>query len=74
VPDFLAKYWPNGDPGKLRAAAGAWRAAQSSLGDIIGRLHTAVQSMTDANNAECLQAMNEFWDSLAKNPRTPEIH
>jgi hypothetical protein len=66
VPDFLAEYWPNGDPDKLRAAAGAWRAAQSSIGDIVSRLHTAVQGMTDSNNTECLQAMNEFWDSLAK--------
>lgn len=66
VPDFLAQYWPNGDSDKLRAAAGAWRAAQSSLGDIVSKLHTAVEGMTAVNDSECVRAMNDLWDSLAK--------
>ncbi|MFL6140451.1 MAG: hypothetical protein ACJ72N_01100 [Labedaea sp.] len=66
VPDFLAKYWPNGDPDKLRDAARAWHTARDRIGDIVNALHGAVTSVTESNNTECLRAMNEFWDSLAK--------
>jgi hypothetical protein len=66
VPDWLAKYWPNGDPGALRDAANAWRTARDGIYGVTQTLHGAVQSITANNNTQCLQAMSTFWDSLAK--------
>jgi hypothetical protein len=66
VPDWLAKYWPNGDPGALRDAATAWRTARDGIYGVTQTLHGAVQSITANNNTQCLQAMSSFWDSLAK--------
>ncbi|TDP96268.1 WXG100 family type VII secretion target [Labedaea rhizosphaerae] len=66
VPDWLAKYWPNGDPDKLRDAAKAWRTARDGVGDVTTTLHSAVISITDYNSADDITAMGEFWDSLAK--------
>ena len=34
VPDWLAKYWPNGDSDALRAAARAWRKARDDVDGI----------------------------------------
>jgi hypothetical protein len=66
LPYWLAKYWPNGDPDALRAAARAWRKAQDDVGGITQTLHNAINSVTGNNDTQCLQAMSEFWDSLAK--------
>lgn len=65
-PDWLAKYWPNGDPDKLRDAAKAWRTARDGVGDVTTALQGAVISITDYNDADDIAAMGEFWDSLAK--------
>ena len=64
-PDWLAKYWPNGDPDKLRDAATAWRTARDGVGDVTTTLHGAVIGITDYNNADDITAMQEFWDSIA---------
>jgi hypothetical protein len=66
VPDFLAKYWPNGDPDKLRSAATAWRTARDGVQGVTTTLHGAVTGITDYNNADDLTQMQAFWDSLAK--------
>jgi hypothetical protein len=66
VPDWLAKYWPNGDSDALRAAARAWRKARDDVDGITQTLHNAVNSITESNSTECIQAMSEFWNSLAK--------
>jgi hypothetical protein len=65
VPDWLAKYWPNGDPDALRQAAGAWRTAATGVDDLTQTLHGAVDSITENNNARDLRAMQAFWNSLA---------
>ncbi|MFL6120574.1 hypothetical protein [Actinophytocola sp.] len=66
VPDWLAKYWPNGDPDKLRDAAKAWRTARDGVDDVTTALQGAVTGITDYNDADDIAAMGEFWDSLAK--------
>lgn len=66
VPDWLAKYWPNGDPDALRDAARVWGKARDDVDGITQTLHNAVNSITANNDTRCLQAMSEFWDSLAK--------
>ncbi|MGH3624105.1 MAG: hypothetical protein ACRDQ5_20315 [Sciscionella sp.] len=66
VPDWLSKYWPNGDPDKLRAAGRAWHKARDGVSDITSTLHGAVRSITESNSTECLDAMESFWNSLAK--------
>lgn len=66
VPDWLAQYWPNGDPDQLRAAATAWRTARDGVRDVTTTLHGAVSSITDYNSADDLEQMQAFWDSLAK--------
>jgi hypothetical protein len=66
VPDWLAQYWPNGDPDQLRAAATAWRTARDGVGDVTTTLHGAVVGITDYNNAEDITQMEAFWNTLAK--------
>jgi hypothetical protein len=66
VQDWLAKYWPNGDPDRLRDAARAWGKARDDVNGITQTLHGAVNSITASNDTQCLRAMSEFWDSLAK--------
>jgi hypothetical protein len=66
VPDWLAKYWPNGDPDKLRDAAKAWRTARDGVRDVTTVLQNAVNSITDYNDADDLKHMQAFWDSLGK--------
>jgi hypothetical protein len=66
VPDWLAQYWPNGDPDRLRDAARAWRTARDGVGEVTTTLHGAVISITDYNNADDLASMEEFWNSLAR--------
>jgi hypothetical protein len=66
VPDWLAKYWPNGDPDQLRAAATAWRTARDGVADVTTTLHGAVAGITDYNSADDLTQMEAFWDTLAK--------
>lgn len=65
VPDWLAKYWPNGDPDALRQAAGAWRTAATGVQNVTQTLHGAVNGITESNNAQDLEAMSAFWNSLA---------
>jgi putative RNase toxin 28 of polymorphic toxin system len=66
VPDWLAQYWPNGDPDQLRAAATAWRTARDGVRDVTMTLHGAVVGITDYNNADDIVQMEAFWDTLAK--------
>jgi hypothetical protein len=66
APDWLAKYWPNGDSDALRSAAQAWRKARDDVDGITQSLHNAVDGITSNNDTECIQAMSKFWDSLAK--------
>ena len=66
VPDWLSKYWPNGDPDKLRDAAKAWRTARDGVGDVTTTLHGAIIGITDYNSADDIAAMDKFWDSIAK--------
>jgi hypothetical protein len=66
VPDWLAQYWPNGDPDRLRAAASAWRTARDGVDGVTTTLHGAVAGITDYNNADDITQMAAFWDSLAK--------
>jgi hypothetical protein len=65
VPDWLAKYWPNGDPDALRQAATAWRTAATGVQNVTTTLHGAVNSITENNDTQDLKAMSDFWNSLA---------
>ncbi|HEX5113801.1 MAG TPA: hypothetical protein VFW65_01255 [Pseudonocardiaceae bacterium] len=65
VPDWLAKYWPNGNPDALRQAATAWRKAATGVDNVTQTLHGAVNSITENNNAQDIEAMAAFWNSLA---------
>lgn len=72
LPGILAKYWPNGDPERLRSAAAAWDAAATSVRDIGGRLNVTINSLTTANDAADMAAIMHYWDTVHSpgNPRT----
>jgi hypothetical protein len=64
VPQVIAKYWPNGHQDKLRSAADAYRTASTALRDLGRTLHQQVQSLTDNNSDESVEAMADFWAQI----------
>lgn len=58
---LIARFWPQGDPDKLRRAAAAWRAAGSAL-DALGQdLHGVVAGVTAYNQAPSVAAFAGLW-------------
>lgn len=41
VEAFVGDVWPDGNPGEMRAAAGAWRAFATAIGGLAGQVETA---------------------------------
>jgi hypothetical protein len=72
LPGPLAKYWPNADTGKVRAAARAWHTAAEAIGGINGRADTAMTGLTSTSDDDSAQAIREFWAGVyrAGDPRT----
>ncbi|MGH3584135.1 MAG: hypothetical protein ACRDUB_21285, partial [Mycobacterium sp.] len=41
VESFVGDVWPDGNPGELRAAAGAWRSFGTAVGGLAGQVNAA---------------------------------
>lgn len=61
IPDFLAEYFPGGDPPRLRSAAAAWAALATELDDVGRAGDAAFRSLVDANSGATFSAMRTFW-------------
>ncbi len=64
LPGPLAKFWPNADTGKVRAAARAWHTAADAIDGINGRANTAIAGLTASPDDDNGKAINEFWNDV----------
>ncbi|MBO2463880.1 WXG100-like domain-containing protein [Actinomadura violacea] len=64
LPAQLADLWPTGDPGKLRAAAKAWRDAGDRVSTAAGKLGTAIYSVTGGNTTGDAEVIDSAWSKL----------
>jgi hypothetical protein len=62
--DILGRFWLNGHQDKLRAAASAYSNAATGLQNLGYDLQAAVTSITEANSAASITAMNEYFAKL----------
>ena len=62
--DILGRFWLNGHQDKLRAAASAYSTAATGLQNLGYDLQAAVTSITEANSAASITAMNEYFAKL----------
>lgn len=63
-PVSFGLWWPAGDPGKLREAAGAWDAMASHLDTATTTLSGAASAVTGANSGEAIDAFAAHWDRV----------
>ena len=61
---FLAKFWPQGDPDKLRQAAAAFRTAESSLSALGQDAQGVVSDLLASNVAPALDSFETTWNKI----------
>ncbi|WP_158887740.1 WXG100 family type VII secretion target [Amycolatopsis anabasis] len=64
VPDILAGFWPNADPGPLWEAAEAWRALGRQFFDVNAESTRIFLSLADANQGETFSLIRSYWGRL----------
>lgn len=52
--------WPDGDPGKLRDAAQAWRDFAEDVDDVIAATNKSAGSIIEINSGEAVGAFEHF--------------
>lgn len=62
IQDLVGYVWPNGDQGKLRAAAHAWSTAANTLDGAAGHVPEAVQAVNSQQSPEVDDAVNVCQD------------
>lgn len=65
VLEKLGLKWPDGDPGKLREAADAWRAFADSVDKVRTPVDNAAQALIHNNKGESIDAFETFWSRYA---------
>lgn len=63
-PVSFGLWWPAGDPGKLREAAGAWEAMAGHLDTTTTTLSGAASAVIGANSGEAIDAFAAHWNLL----------
>lgn len=58
---FLARYWPHGDPGRLRAVATAFTAAGSALRSLGTDAQRCVDALLESNISPALDGFGAVW-------------
>jgi hypothetical protein len=58
---FAGLFWPQGDPGQLRQAAQAWRAAARSLRDAGSASQAAAGQVQALNQGPAIDAFGRYW-------------
>lgn len=64
VPEILRKFWPAGDTGKLREAAGVWRTGAGLVDQLIARGFTVTCAVTGSNTGDAVDAFARSWGRL----------
>src|SRR5437879_4627492 len=54
-------FWPQGDPGKLRQAAQAWREMGQALGSAEVTCHGAANLVVGSNEGLAIDAFSHYW-------------
>ncbi|MET7538042.1 DUF6531 domain-containing protein [Streptomyces sp. NPDC005507] len=66
VVEHLGMWWPNGDEGKLRDAAQAWRDFADAVDDVAAASNRKARSLIHHNKGEAIEAFEIFWDRYHK--------
>ena len=61
---FLARYWPQGDPGRLRGAAAAFRSAGFSLEALGGDAQRVVDGLLESSSSPALDSFTGVWTGM----------
>ncbi|MEV0265203.1 DUF6531 domain-containing protein [Streptomyces sp. NPDC050617] len=72
--EHLGLHWPDGDPGKLREAAKAWRTFAGRVDDVHTPVHHAASSLIHNNKGEAIDAFEVFWSRYAKDGGAGWLH
>jgi len=56
-----AGWWPQGDPGRLRVAAAAWRAAAADVDAVADRGRRLAWELRALNSGQAIDAFTRFW-------------
>ncbi|MBB5117434.1 DUF6531 domain-containing protein [Streptomyces eurocidicus] len=65
VLEKLGLEWPDGDPGKLRKAAAAWKTFAESVEKIRTPVNNAATTLIHNNKGEAIEAFEVFWSRYA---------
>lgn len=57
---FVGDFWPNGDPGAIRAAAGAWK----TLGETLGRIGAQIPMVTPSVSAQLIPEQSKITSAI----------
>ncbi len=71
VPALLRRFWPAGDPDRLRVAAHAWTRAGADLDELGRDFARSLAGVTDHNSAASTAAMDAFWARVGGGPAAP---
>ncbi|GAA2715078.1 DUF6531 domain-containing protein [Streptomyces luteosporeus] len=61
VLEKLGLHWPDGDPGKLRKAAAAWKEFAGAVEGVRGATNNTAQALIRNNQGEGIEAFRVFW-------------
>ncbi|MFI9719727.1 DUF6531 domain-containing protein [Streptomyces sp. NPDC052396] len=59
--NHMGMWWPDGDPGKCRQAAKAWRAFGKAVDDVIKPVNDKSAALIHNNKGEGIDAYEKFW-------------
>lgn len=65
MPDFLEKYIPTADTGRIDNAADACRHAAAATRDLVTGLHTKLQGLVSNNSSDDVSELEQFWQRAA---------
>jgi RHS repeat-associated protein len=64
--ESVGMWWPNGDEGKLRDAAQAWRDFADAVDDVNSVTDRSSRSLIHHNSGEAIEAFEIFWNRYHK--------
>ncbi len=72
--EYMGLYWPDGDAGKLRKAAKAWRKFAGEVEKIRTPVNNQATSLIHNNKGEAIEAFEVFWHRYAKGEKDGWLH
>lgn len=65
MPDFLERYIPTADTGRIDGAAQACRDAATAVRNLVNGLHSRLQGLIGNNTSDDLDELEKFWQRAA---------